>query len=320
MGSQTQANTLQDILKNERAMNGSREVVTVAAGQNLALGAVIGKITKSTPTTGTAAEENTGNGTVTGVTAGAKAKIGTYTLACKNISQGAATVPTTGAADQGNQGGGAVTGVTGGPEVKIGTYTLVCQGATEDPTATFQVIDPDGNMLPPAILGAYTNAQINFTINDGDPNFAVGDKFTIAVTEAAHNSGTFGVIDPDGNSLPDAIVGSAYENAQINFTINDGETDFAGGDSFTVPVSEGAGIVKALDPAAVDGSRDAGGCVFDDYDASEQAVSGVAIVRDAVIVAADLVWPTLDPAITDDQKAAALAQLAARGIVVREEA
>lgn len=321
MSSQTQENTLQDILKWEQENNFSREVVTVLSGQNLSLGAVIGRITKSIPTAGTPHENNTGAGTVSSVTGGAKTKLGIYSLTCKSVQEGPAVVPETGTADVGNSGAGSVSSVSGGEDVKIGIYTLTCKSYTADPlAAVIEVVDPDGNSLPDAGIGAYVNSQINFTVADGNPVINVGDIWTIEVTEAAHNSGIFSVADPDGNALPDAVTGTEYSNPQINFTINDGSPDFAVGDTFTIEVTEGSGSIRALNPAAVDGSQEACGFVIDDYDASDQAVSGVAIVRDAVIVAADLVWPTMDPAITDDQKAAALAQLAARGIVVREEA
>lgn len=218
MSNQTQGNTLQDILKWEEENRHSREIVTVLSGQDLSMGAVIGKVTKSIPTTGTADGENTGQGTVTDVTGGKDAKLGIYTLECIVIASGA---------------------------------------------------------------------------------------------------GTFKVTSPDGDALPDAEVGTAYVNDQINFTINDGDPDFALGDIFTIEVSAGSGKMTELDLDGVDGSREAYGFVIADYDASLADVEGVAIVRDAIIVPDDLVWP--DGA-TSDQKAAALAELKAKGIVTRSEA
>lgn len=217
----TQANTLQDILKWEQDNMHSREVVTVASGQDFALGAVIGKITKSTPTTGTPDDGNTGGGTVGSVTAGLKAKLGEYGIKC---------------------------------------LTYVASPLA----ATFEVTDPDGNLLPEATLSAYTSDQINFDIADGSP----------AITE---------------------------------------------GDIWTITIADGSGSVKEIDFDAVDGTQDAHGFVIAAYDATAAAVSGVAVVRDATIVAADLVWPTTSPAVSAAQKAAALAQLAAKGIIESSE-
>jgi ABC-type amino acid transport substrate-binding protein len=129
----------------------------------------------------------------------------------------------------------------------------------------------------------------------------------------------FSVVDPDGNALPDAEAG-AYVNEQINFTIADGSPAIADGDIWTIEVIAGSGEIKQIDFDAVDGSAEAYGFVIDACDAMLGAISGVAIVRDAVITSAGLVWPATSPAVTDAQKAAALAQLAAKGIIVRGEA
>jgi len=218
MSSQNQGNTLQDILKWEEENRHSREIVTVLSGQNLSMGEVIGKVTKSFPVEGAAVTGNIGQGTVTGV--------------------------------------------SGGKDAKLGVYTLECVATAE-------------------------------------------------------NGGTFKVTAPDGDALPDAVVGTAYANEQINFTINDGDPDFSLGDKFTIEVTAGSGKVTAIDLDGVDGSRDAYGFVIADYDASLGDVDGVAVVRNAIIVPDDLVWP--DGA-TTDQKAQALAELKAKGIVTRSEA
>lgn len=218
MPNQTESNRLNDLLKWEQDNKFSREGVVVLSGQNLSLGAVIGKVTH--------------------------------------------TVPTTGAADGGNTGDGTCTGVTSGDDVQVGTYTLEC-------------------------------------------------------VVAAVNGGTFKVTAPNGEALPDAEVGVAYTNEQLNFTINDGAADFVVGDKFTITIAEGSGKVKEIDFSAVDGSEDAYGFVVAAYDASAADVNGVAIVRDAIIASSALVWPS---GATAGQKAAALAQMKAVGIVVRDEA
>lgn len=211
----TEGTYLADLVKRESDLGNefSREKVTIRDGESLSLGSVIGKITKSTPTTGTAGGTNTGDGTCTGVTAGAKAQIGTYTLTC---------------------------------------------------------------------------------------------------TAAATNAGTFQVKSPGGEILPPATVGVAYTNEHINFTLNDGATDFAVGDSFTIAVAAGSGKCVEVEAAAVDGSQDAYGFVIAAYAPSGADMYGVAIVRDAVIDPAYLAWPA---GATAGQKAAWLAQLKDKGIL-----
>lgn len=227
MSSQNQGNTLQDILKWEEDNRYSREIVTVASGQDLSLGAVIGKITKaltnSPSTEGIVEDSNAGTGTVTAVTLGRKAKQGTYRIVCAKI-----------------------------------------EGSPEEPI--LHVFDPDGLRLADGGIGEYESDHVNFTFADGSP------------------------------------------------------ADTAAGDSWIIVVGEGGGQVKAIDYDGVDGSQDAHGFVTAAVDATGGAVDAVAVVRDAVIVPGNLVWPDVSPEWTDDQKAAALAQLAARGIIARDEA
>ena len=218
---QTEGNYLNDILKFEAENQFSREVVTVKSGENLPIGQVLGKIKSGTcPTTGTAGS-NTGAGTCTGVTAGAKAKVGIYTLKCIIAQSGA---------------------------------------------------------------------------------------------------GIFSVEDPDGFALPNAVVAVAYTNDQINFTLNDGTPDFIVGDSFTVTIAAGSEYVVGIDNTAVDGSQDAYGILTAACDATDGNTQAVAIVRDAMIVEANLTWLGTSPDMSTTEIAAAMAQLAAKNIIPVTEA
>jgi hypothetical protein len=215
----TESNYLRDIIRWENdGARFSREAVTVASGQDLAMGAVIGKITKAIATSGTADAGNTGAATVTLVTQGLKSKLGTYVVECT------------------------VAGV-------------------------FEVRDPDGAVLGQPVAGAFTSEQINLTITDGAPPAAAGDFWTIAC-------------------------------------------------------SDGNGKVKEIDAqgVAVDGTSEAYGIIIADCDATSADTEAVAVVRDAVIVSANLVWPTAVPPFTTAAKVVALAKLAAKGIVARDEA
>ncbi|MBU4270205.1 head decoration protein [Candidatus Dependentiae bacterium] len=163
--------------------------------------------------------------------------------------------------------------------------------------------------------GTNTGAGTCTGVTAGD-DVQIGD-YVLECAAIATGAGTFKVTAPNGEALPDAEVGEAYENPQINFTLNDGTPDFALGDTFTITVADGSGKVVAIDFAAVDGSQNAYGFTIAGYDATSADVKGVAIVRDAVIVEDNLVWP--DGA-TTPQKTAALALLKATGIVSRDQA
>jgi hypothetical protein len=145
--------------------------ITLLSGQNGLRGDLLGKITDSTPTVGTAGGGNTGDGTMTAVTAG-------------------------------------------GLQIQ-GTYVIECIAAAVD-------------------------------------------------------AGTFKVLTPEEVRLDDAEVGVAYVSDHLNFTLNDGATDFIVGDKFTVAVAAGSGkYVKSL-AAAVDGSQDPVAILFRDTDASSE--------------------------------------------------
>lgn len=158
------------------------------------------------------------------------------------------------------------------------------------------------------------------TYTPGTPAYGAGvmeGTYRVVCVEKTDDSGLFEVIRPDGTIDGQAVVGTAY-NGQLKFTIADGSTDFAQGAAFAVPVTIAAaddeGEYKALDLSATDGAENAAAVAFDAYDASDAAVQGVAMVRDCELVAADLTWPD---GISDNEKAAAIAQLADAGIIVR---
>lgn len=74
--------------------------------------------------------------------------------------------------------------------------------------------------------------------------------------------------------------------------------------------------VKALDPSATDGSEVAAGVVLQSIDASAaEKTNGLIVSRQAIVADHALVWPV---AITTEEKTAAIAQLEAIGVLVRQ--
>jgi len=210
---------------------------------------------------------NTGDGTVTGFATsatGAPAAVGTYTLECTDATTNDTRVMGSVTADVGNTGDGTVTeeaiSATGAP-AKIGTYTVECVEAILN-SGRFKLVDPDGveivsNILIPAGAGnnvVYTGAGLTFKVTDGATDFAVGDKFTFPITGV--HGGIFKLTGPGDEliandiTLPGTASGSiAYTGAGITFTVNDGATDFAVGDKFTLPLTGGEfDVFKLEDP------------------------------------------------------------------------
>ena len=74
------------------------------------------------------------------------------------------------------------------------------------------------------------------------------------------------------------------------------------------------GKFAPLDPAAVDGTGEAVAVLFTSADASEDDAPAVVHTRECEVSDHDLIWPA---GIADAGKAAAIAELAANGIIVR---
>ena len=149
-----------------------------------------------------------------------------------------------------------------------------------------------------AVIARRTRSTVTVTAGDGntgdgdvtlaDPPLGtlaeVGIYRLACVTAGA--TGTFQVLSPKGYVLPDLTVGTAYAGAHLNLTV-DG-------------TAEAIGIV-AFDVTAPDGAD----------------TEVTAILRDAVLADRAIVWPA---GIGEAQKNAAIADLEARGILVRKAA
>lgn len=135
--------------------------------------------------------------------------------------------------------------------------------------------------------------------------------YTVRCIEAASNGGIFRVEDPSGVVLGDVAVGATWSE-QIKFAIADGASDFIVGDGFDITVAVGSRKVKPLSLTAVDGTQIADCILHVGVDATSADIETAVNVRDTKVIDNQLTWPA---GITTDQKAAAMAQLAAKGIV-----
>ncbi|WP_321504049.1 head decoration protein [Breoghania sp.] len=173
-----------------------------------------------------------------------------------------------------------------------------------------------------AAAGAGNTGDGTLTLSDPAVTTAAKEGiYTVTCTEPAADGGTFNVEGPDGKSVGTAKVGTAFAK-QIKFTIADGATDFAAGDSFTVTVTadvigSNAGKVVAWDPAGTDGSEVAYGFACNEATApdGEDLVGGLVVLsRMALCFAGGIAWPD---GVTPAQKSAVLEVLEERGVVVR---
>ena len=126
--------------------------------------------------------------------------------------------------------------ITASPAVAVGTppgvYKLTA--ATAGATAVFLLESPDGVQLGEATTGsAATIAGIGpFTITDAGTDPAIGDQFTITVTDAAATGeGQYVKHDPEGTNgsqtavaiLYDAVITAADETAEAVGIVRDAE-------------------------------------------------------------------------------------------------
>ena len=181
-----------------------------------------------------------------------------------------------------------------------------------------------GTVLGKVLLGAATVTPAAQAGNVGNGSIgaptadagAPAGVYRVAIVAAAANAGKFEVEGPDGAVVGAGNVAVAF-NGPINFTLADGSTDFAVGDAFTVTVAyaAGSGQVALLNLAATSGAQIADCILLLRQAANESAAKRCAVVaRDCEVNGNLLIWPA---GITTDQKKAAEAQLAAKGILVR---
>lgn len=153
-----------------------------------------------------------------------------------------------------------------------------------------------------------------------DPAYAAGVKegtYRLVCIEPASNAGKFALEDPDGIIVGVVTVAVAFDGV-LKFTIADA-TDFIAGDAFTIPVSiaDPATLAqhKLLAPAGTDGTQVAAAlALYPALTGVSETVKISAITRDAEVNGKEIEWTA---GITADEKALAISQLAAVGIIVR---
>ncbi|WP_341821696.1 MULTISPECIES: head decoration protein [unclassified Wolbachia] len=116
----------------------------------------------------------------------------------------------------------------------------------------------------------------------------------------------------EGNNLGDLLkyeVSNLYSRDQI--TVAKGQNLKLG---TVVGYDTKDGLIKSLNPTATDGTQTAIGVITSDVNATE-TTKAVIITRIAILADHAVVWPGN---ITEEQKAAAIKQLEARGIIIRK--
>lgn len=299
--------------------DGSRENVTVLSGQNLAAGAVVGRVSLGIGRVSIPTVVGAGDGTVSNVFAGPEVELGNYVMTL-------------------------ITEVANG-----GVWSLVAPSGKALPNVT----------MTPGAGGTtvYRSEHINFSLTDGAADFEVGDVFTFVVSTTAPtviggtgtgvmtalslgpdakpgryqvinrvvitNGGDFEVIGPDGDTIGRfnwAAAGStaSFTSRQVNFTLSDA-TDYIAGNYFDIAVfnlgMRGQGKVAAYTPGTYDGRHRPAGILAEAVNATAADAAGLLVSRQAIVRAASVGWAA---AISVAEQQAALTALARDvGIVAR---
>ncbi len=166
-----------------------------------------------------------------------------------------------------------------------------------------------------AVAGTNTGNGVMGTITVGAA--ALPGDYLLKVVKAASNAGDFVLINPLGVMVGYGSVAAAFSLGGLAFTLADGGTDFAVGDSFTITVAAGSGKVVQLDLAGTDGREDVDSIILGDVTAPDgEDAAGVVLKRGPALISdAAIIYPS---GATTNQKAAIRAALVALGVVIRQ--
>lgn len=93
--------------------------------------------------------------------------------------------------------------------------------------------------------------------------------YTLEITSAAVNAGSFRVSDPNGIFVDDGDVAAAFAAGGLAFTLADGATDFVVGDTFAITVTYTANVgflgLAVLNPAVPPAASGAAADLYPQY-------------------------------------------------------
>lgn len=184
--------------------------------------------------------------------------------------------------------------------------------------SVISVASGQGKLSPGTVLGAiYSTVGAAAAGNTGNATIAVSATIGALVKPGTYKvvctaaPTTWIVCSPGGYSLGQATSGTAFTSDHIGFTITAGGTASVVGDSFTIVVSSSS--VRALNVSGTNGSQTPIGVLAEAVDATSAAATGYMVSGLTYVKANELIWPS---GITTDQKNAAIASLALKGVYV----
>ena len=135
---------------------------------------------------------------------------------------------------------------------------------------TKNVVLMSGTLPRGTVLGRQSTFSLIATPGTNTGNGTVGSMSMGSAVEygkyvlTATSPTVFSVVDPEGQPVGNATVGTAFTSTELNFTIAAGGTAFVVGDSFAITSQESAGNFVACVKTASDGSQ-VPVCILVDY-------------------------------------------------------
>lgn len=115
---------------------------------------------------------------------------------------GQVTIGAPGAVVVAGTGNGSASAISSGVKAKTGNYVVRMKSAT-----SFDVVNPNGVQLAEGFaLGAYTDAEISFTLTAGGTAFVAGDTITIPLAAGSNSYKIAIAAATDGSQVPLTIL------------------------------------------------------------------------------------------------------------------
>lgn len=197
-----------------------------------------------------------------------------------------------------------------------------CDGAVVANATNAEVTHSAGLVMARQDIGAISAAKASGTGNGAVTAPTMGARtqvgtYVLTCINASADGGTFSVMTPSGERLPDVTVGAAYTNPHLaGLTVADGSTDWGAGAVINVVVAAGNGQLVPFTNAA---GLPAVGILHGRTTVPATGTAKATLVaRDAEVNLAELVWDaSLSGGALTAARAAAAVSLAAAGIILR---
>ena len=254
----------------------SLDAATVASGENLVAGTVVGRKTRRQAAAPIPTIVGTGTGLMSALSFGPDVQVGSYviTLLATSATAAFSVVAPDGTA--------LANGAVGTAYSSSHLSFLISNGGTMTTGDSYTVVVTAAGT--PVLVGTGTGAVSGVSLG----SLAQLGTYRVQLL-ATSATAEFEVIAPSGAKLKRGQVATAYASDHVNFTLANAGT-MTSGDYFNIIVEKNTNQVVAWDPTAVDGSQVPAGILFGAVNATSAALAGLLVARMAEVKGALLTF------------------------------